>query len=175
MGMMTNRGKRPSESAVVMTELVLPNDANPLGNILGGKVMHLMDIAGAIAASRHCNRPVVTVYVDGISFQEPIKVGEVVVLEATVTWTGNTSMEVMIKVYGEDLTSGTRRHTNTAYFTFVALDDEGKPTRVPPIIVESDEEIRQFKEATIRREERLRRRARAKSNHGNGTGRRFGA
>ncbi|HHV63453.1 MAG TPA: acyl-CoA thioesterase [Firmicutes bacterium] len=159
---MNSSGKRPGDSAVTMTELVLPNDANPLGNILGGKVMHLMDIAGAIAASRHCNRPVVTVYVDGISFQEPIRVGEVVVLEATVTWTGNTSMEVMIKVYGEDLTSGTRRHTNTAYFTFVALDDEGKPTRVPPLIVESDEEIRQFKEATIRREERLKRRARAK-------------
>lgn len=151
-------GKTPGESRVTITELVLPNDTNPLGNILGGKVMHLMDMAGAVAASRHSNRPVVTVYVDSISFQHPIRVGEVIILEASVTWTGRTSMEVMVRVQGENLRTGERKLTNRAYFTFVALDDEGKPTPVPPLIPETEEERMEFEKAKLRREERLRKR-----------------
>ncbi|HEY8487513.1 MAG TPA: hotdog domain-containing protein [Thermaerobacter sp.] len=147
---------RPArESRVEMTELVLPNDANPLGNILGGKVMHLMDIAGALAASRHSRRVCVTASVDRIDFLHPIRVGEAILLEAQVTDAGRTSMEVRVNVYSENLRTGQRRHTATAFFTFVALDEHGRPTPVPAVIAETPDEQRLQAEARRRRQERL--------------------
>jgi acyl-CoA hydrolase len=139
-----------------MAELVLPNDANPLGNILGGKVMHLMDVAAAIVASRHARRPVVTVSVDGIEFHHPVKVGHVVHLTARVNHTGTTSMEVGVRVESENPLTGERLHTSSAFLTFVALDDHGRPTSVPPLEPKTASERRLFAEAAARRDERLR-------------------
>ncbi|WP_083816687.1 acyl-CoA thioesterase [Thermaerobacter marianensis] len=147
---------RPArESRVEMTELVLPNDANPLGNILGGKVMHLMDIAGALAAARHSRRVCVTASVDRIDFLHPIRVGEAILVEAQVTDAGRTSMEVRVNVYSENLRTGQRRHTATAFFTFVALDEHGRPTPVPAVIAETPDEQRLQIEARRRRQARL--------------------
>lgn len=147
---------RPArESRVEMTELVLPNDANPLGNILGGKVMHLMDIAGALAAARHSRRVCVTASVDSIDFLHPIRVGEAIQVVAQVTDAGRTSMEVQVDVYSENLRTGQRRHTATAFFTFVALDERGQPTPVPAVIAETPEERRRQAEARRRRQARL--------------------
>ncbi len=150
-------GKTPSQSAVEMTELVLPNDTNLLGNLLGGRLMHWIDIAGAIAASRHSNRIVATVALDSLDFRLPIRVGELVILKAKITWTGNTSMEVVVNVYGENTRTGEVRLTNKAYLTYVALDENGRPTPVPPIIPETEEEKRDFLEGELRRKERLQR------------------
>ncbi len=138
-----------------MTELVLPNDANTYGNILGGRVMHLMDLAGAIAAYRHCRQPVVTASVDSVVFLQPIKVGQLVLLEAAVTRAFGTSMEVRVEVCSEETLSGRRIKTSTAFLTFVALSAEGKPTGVPELVPETPEEERRFREALKRREERL--------------------
>ncbi|HEY8394587.1 MAG TPA: acyl-CoA thioesterase [Thermaerobacter sp.] len=154
---------RPArESRVEMMELVLPNDANPLGNILGGKVMHLMDIAGAMAASRHSRRVCVTASVDSIDFLRPIKVGQAILLEAQVTDAARTSMEVRVNVYSENLKTGERHHTATAFFTFVALDENGRPTPVPAVIAETPEEKRLQEEARERRRARLLRTGRIK-------------
>lgn len=143
------------ESQVVMTELVLPNDANSLGNLLGGKLMHLIDIAAAIAAARHSHLVCVTVSVDRLTFLYPIRTGEVVVLHASVNRVFNTSMEVGVKVYAEDLITGTLVHANSAYLTFVGLNAEGKPVKTSQVIPETDEERRRFEEALIRRNARL--------------------
>lgn len=148
------------ESVVEMTELVLPNDANQLGNILGGKVMHLIDICGAMAAARHARRVCVTASVDSLSFEHPVRVGQAVNLRAWVNYTARTSMEVQVEVYAEDLLTGERHHTSTALLTFVALDDQGRPTPVPPVIPETPEEKRRYAEAEQRRQERLARRGR---------------
>ncbi|MFS8639225.1 MAG: acyl-CoA thioesterase [Symbiobacteriaceae bacterium] len=145
-----------------MMELVLPNDANPLGNILGGKVMHLMDIAAAMAASRHSRRVCVTASVDSIDFLRPIKVGQAILLEAQVTDAARTSMEVRVNVYSENLRTGERHHTATAFFTFVALDEDGRPTPVPAVIAETPEEKRLQEEARERRRARLLRTGRLK-------------
>jgi len=150
--------KAPSASTVEMTEMVLPNDANGLGNLLGGRLMHWIDITGAIVASRHSSRTVVTVAVDSLDFKEPIKVGELVILRGKITWSGRTSMEVAVDVYGENLKTGQRRLTNEAYLTFVALDDNGHPTPVPCVMPETSEERQAFEQAINRREERLKRR-----------------
>ncbi len=138
-----------------MTELVLPNDANTYGNILGGRVMHLMDLAGAIAAYRHCRKPVVTASVDSVVFLHPIKVGQLVLLEAAVTRAFGTSMEVRVEVCSEETLSGKRITTSTAFLTFVALDSNGKPARVPELIPETAEEKRRHREALRRRTDRL--------------------
>ncbi len=143
-------------SQVEMTELVLPNDTNQLGNLLGGRLMHMMDIAMAIAAARHAGLVCVTASVDRIDFHEPIKLGQVVVLHASVNRVFRTSMEVGVKVFAEDLRSGTCIHTNSAYMTFVGLNDEGKPTPSPQVIPETDDEQRRFEQALERREKRLR-------------------
>jgi len=147
--------KPPRESVVEMTELVLPNDANNLGTVLGGKVMHLMDVAGAIAARRHTRRPVVTAEVDTLTFHSPIHIGELIVLKATVNRAFRTSLEVGVKVFAENTLTGLRRHTASAYFTFVALDDDGHPTEVPPVQPETDDEKRRYEEAAMRRAMRL--------------------
>lgn len=150
--------KKVKDSQVEMRELVLPNDTNPLGTILGGKVMHLMDIAAAMAAMKHSGKTVVTVSVDHIDFLSPIKMGQIVLIKASVNYVHKTSMEVGVKVWAEDFKTGKRTHTSSAYFTFVALDEKGKPTQVPKIIPETDEEKRRYREAQKRREARLARR-----------------
>lgn len=153
--------KPPRMSAVEMTEVVLPNDANPLGNMLGGRLLHLIDMAAAVAAARHSGRPCVTASFDSVDFLTPVHVGEVCILRAKVTWTGRTSIEVAVDVYAENLLTGTRRHTTTAFTTFVAIDPgTGKPAEVPPVLPESDEEKRLFDEGKLRREQRMARRGR---------------
>jgi acyl-CoA hydrolase len=142
-------------SEVIMTELVLPNDTNQLGNLLGGKVMHLMDIAMAIAAARHTGLICVTASVDQIHFLHPVKLGEVVVLKAAVNRVFHSSMEVGVKVYAENPRKGTFIHTNSAYATFVGLNAEGKPTACPQVIPESADEMRRFENAEVRRKTRL--------------------
>ncbi len=144
-----------------MIEVVLPNDANPLGNILGGKVMHLMDIAGAIAAHRHCRSLVVTASVDNLDFIHPIRVGQLIVLRSRITRAFHTSMEAEVKVFLEDYLTGERRQTSSAFVTYVALDSEGKPKEVPPLVPRTVEEKRRYREALERRRLRLSTAARA--------------
>jgi len=155
------KGKAVGESAVEMVEVVLPNDANPLGNMLGGRVMHLIDISGAIAAHRHARAQVVTAAVDNLDFLYHIRVGELVVLRAQITRAFQTSMEAEVKVYREDYLTGERRQTSSAFVTYVALDAAGKPQRVPPLIPHSAEEKRLYREALERRRRRLAQAARA--------------
>lgn len=150
-----SKGKTVSESRTTMTEVVLPNDANTLGNILGGKVMHLIDIAGAIAAFRHCRSQVVTVSVDTLQFHHPVRVGELVLLEASVNRAFTTSMEVEVEVFSEDPLTGKRMKTSTAFLTFVAVDAAGQPRAVPTVIAETPVEKRRYKEALGRRRRRL--------------------
>lgn len=147
---------RPAkQSQVVMTELVLPNDTNQLGNLLGGRLMHWIDIAAALAAMRHSGKVCVTASVDGMSFHHPIKIGQVVTLRASVNRAFNTSMEVGVRVEMEDLRNGTCLHANTAYLTFVGIDEDGKPLPAPPVIPESEDEHRRYAAAAIRRAARL--------------------
>ena len=149
-------------SYVEMTELVLPNDTNQLGNLLGGKLMHLMDIAMAISAARHAGLVCVTASVDEINFLHPIRLGEVVVLRASVNRVFHTSMEVGVKVFAENIRSGEFHHTNSAYMTFVGLSAEGKPTPSAQVIPETEEEMRRFENALARRNHRLQHRRREK-------------
>lgn len=150
--------KKVSESKVEMRELILPNDTNLLGNLLGGRLLHWMDIAGAMAASRHAQSIVATVAIDSVDFKQPVHVGEMIVLKAKLTWVGRTSMEVLVEACSENYLTGESKFTNRAYFTFVALDDDGKPRPVPRLILETDEELREYQEALKRREARLKRR-----------------
>lgn len=147
--------KSPSMSYVEMSELVLPNDTNLLGNLLGGRLLHWIDIAGAMAASRHSGKVVATVAMDSVDFRHPIKKGEMVILKSKLTWVGRTSMEVTVKVYTENFKDGSTVMTNQAYLTFVALDDAGKPVSVPRLVPESEGEKRDFYEAEKRRNKRL--------------------
>jgi acyl-CoA hydrolase len=153
-------GRPVSASRTEMTELVLPQDANLLGNILGGRVMHLIDIAGAIAAHRHCHRQVVTASVDHLDFLNPVRVGDLIVLEAQVNRAFHTSMEVGVQVFSEDSAAGTRKHTTKAFLTFVSLDNSGKPCPVPPLLLQTADERRRYREAGARRKARLSTRAR---------------
>ena len=152
-------GKPVRESASEYSELALPNDANGLGHVLGGKVMHLVDLAGAMAAMRHARRPVVTASVDHMSFLYPVRISQLIILRSSVNRVFRTSMEVGVKVQVEDLLSGERRHTSSAYLTFVALDGQGKPIEIPPVIPETPDEIRRYQQAGERREYRLAHRA----------------
>ncbi len=148
-------GKTVAESAAEMLEVVLPNDANPLGNLLGGRVMHLIDIAGAISAHRHARSQVVTVAVDNLDFLYPIRVGELVVLRAHITRTFRTSLEAEVRVYREDYLTGERQQTSSAFVTYVAVDYAGKPQEIPPLIPHTKEEKRRYREALVRRRQRL--------------------
>lgn len=152
------RARTVKESAVEMTEIVLPNDTNPLGNLMGGRVMHLVDVAAAVAAGRHSRRPCVTAAIDEIVFHAPVKMGSVLVLKAAVNLACTTSMEIGVRVESEDRQTGLRRHCASAYLTFVALDDSGHPTAVPPLAPKSAEEKRRNVEALRRRAQRLDRR-----------------
>jgi acyl-CoA hydrolase len=147
--------KKSADSKVEMTELVLPNDTNFYGNLMGGRLMYWMDVAAAMAAWKHCNAPCVTASVDNISFVSPIKLGNVVHIEAKVSRAFNTSMEIHLKVWGEDYTQQYKYQSNEAYFTFVALDPNGKPREVPELILETEDEKRLYDGALRRRQLRL--------------------
>lgn len=154
---LTPRPVRQSISEIA--ELALPNDANTFGNLIGGKVMHLVDIAGAIAASRHAGVPCVTASIDHMTFIHPIHIGELVMLRASVNRAFNTSMEVGVKVLVENLSTREVRHTSSAYLTFVAIDAAGRRVRVPPVTLETEDERRRYEAAGKRREYRLQQRA----------------
>jgi acyl-CoA hydrolase len=134
----------PEETVSIMTELVLPSQANLLGNLLGGQLMHLMDIAGALTCRRHSGTEVATVAVDKLEFKYPVKVGEIITVSSKMTWTGHTSMKVRIVVGAEDIKTHTSKLTNTACFTFVALDENGRPTAVPPLLPQTEVEKAAF-------------------------------
>ena len=152
--------KRAAESATEMVQVVLPNDANPLGFILGGTVMHLIDIAGAIACHRHTRSLLVTAAVDDLQFLHPIKVGDLIILKSRVTCAFHTSLEAQVDVYSEQTLSGEQKLTSRAYLTFVAVARDGARVPVPPLVVETDEERRVCAEAQARRAARLETKAR---------------
>ncbi len=147
--------KTVANSRCTMTEIVLPNDTNGLGNMMGGRLLHLMDKAAAISTQRHANRVCVTAAVDSVEFHSPIREGEIVIIESQVNRAFNTSMEVELNVWAEDPRAQTRRKCNRAFYTFVAVDENIQPTRVPPIIPETDEEKERYENASKRRELRL--------------------
>jgi acyl-CoA hydrolase len=152
---MTQEPKTAKESHIIMTELVLPNDTNVHGNLMGGRLMYWMDIAASLSAGKHCNSPAVTASVDNISFENPIKLGNVVHIEAKLSRAFSTSMEVHIRVWGEDHLQQYRYKSNEAYYTFVALDPNRKPRAVPAVIPETEEEKGLFEGALRRRQLRL--------------------
>ena len=152
---MDRRKKTPRESLTQMTEMVLPNDTNTLNNLMGGKLMHWMDIVSAIAAQKHAGSIVVTASVDNISFREPIRLGNIVTLTAKVTRSFRTSIEVRIDVTAEDIPAGVRTPSHSAYFTFVAVDGKGGTVEVPEVVPETDDEQAQFEGALRRRQLRL--------------------
>ena len=149
------KAKKASESSVIMTEIVLPNDTNTFGNLMGGRLMYWMDIAAALSAMKHCAAPVVTASVDNISFENPIKLGNVVHIEAKVSRAFNSSMEVHLRVWGEDALQQFKYKSNEAYYTFVALDPHGKGRPVPSLVPETPDEIELFEGALRRRQIRL--------------------
>lgn len=149
------QAKTPQDSYTIMNELVLPNDTNTLNNLMGGRLLHWMDIAAAISAQKHCNRIVVTASVDNVSFKHSIKLGDVVSIEARVTRAFNTSVEVRMDVWAENVPSGTRVKSNEAYYTFVALDKDGNTVQVPELIPSTPEEKILFDGALRRRQLRL--------------------
>ena len=152
----TERPKRFMKDArAEMTEIVMPNDANPHGSVSGGRVMHLIDVCAAVAATRHARRPVVTIAVDELVFLAPVPVGHILLLDGQVTFAGETSMEVKVVVRGENPVTGERRHTTTAHLTFVGLDEAGRPATVPELVAETDGERAMLERAQRRREERL--------------------
>ena len=155
-------GRLVSESASEISEMALPTHANPLGNLLGGRVMHLVDIAAALAAMRHARCSVVTASIDNMNFLYPIHIGELVLLKASVNRVFTTSMEVGVKVLVENLRSGEVRHTSSAYLTFVAIGNEGEKLPLPQVIPETEDEIRRFQKAGERRKVRLEMREQAK-------------
>ncbi len=153
---MSTRGKKTIESKTVMTEMIMPNDTNPLGNLMGGNLLRWMDIIGGICAGKHCEAHVVTASVDNVSFQKPIRLGDVITLEAVVTRAFNTSVEVYVEVFAADIKGGNNRMSNHAYFSFVAIDEEaGKPRIVPPLLPLTAEEQKLYEGANRRRELRL--------------------
>ncbi|UKJ06471.1 acyl-CoA thioesterase [Solitalea lacus] len=149
------KAKPAKESLTIMNELVLPNDTNPLNNLMGGRLLHMMDIAAGIAAQKHSNRVVVTASVDNVSFKNPIGLGDVVTINAQVTRAFSTSMEVRMDVWGENIPNGTRFKSNEAYYTFVAVDQTGRPIPVPEVIAETEDEKKFYDGALRRRQLRL--------------------
>lgn len=154
-----NKKKTVKNSVITMTELVLPHHTNQLGNLLGGQLMHWLDICAALAGSKHSQRICVTASVDRIDFLYPIKLGEVVTLYSSVNRVFNTSMEIGVKVFAESHLTGNCKHTNSAYFTFVSVDENAKPVKTFEIIPETEDEKRRYRQALERRQERLRQRS----------------
>jgi acyl-CoA hydrolase len=138
-----------------MTEMMLPNDANPQGNVLGARVLYLIDLAGAMAAHRHSNGEVVTASMDGMKFMHKVEVGQILILSAQVNRAFNTSMEVGVDVFSEDIRTGKRQRTGAAFLTYVAMDDSGRPRQVPGIVPQTAVEQDRYKEAGLRRSARL--------------------
>lgn len=149
------KAKYVKESQTIMTEMVLPNDTNTLSNLMGGNLMRMIDIAGAICAQKHSNRIVVTASVDNVSFVNPIPLGHVVTLEAKITRAFNTSMEIVVEVFSENIPAGTKNKTNQAFLTFVAVDQSGRPIEVSEAIPETKEEKELYEKALVRRNFRL--------------------
>lgn len=148
-------GKRVAESTVVMAQLMNPQDANPRGNVHGGVIMYLIDNAAGSAAIRHARAPVVTASIDRLDFHHPVFIGDMVTLRASVNFVGRTSMEVGVRVEAESLLSGDKRHTASAYLTFVSLDEDGRPSPLPQLILETEDEKRRHQEAQARKQTRL--------------------
>jgi acyl-CoA hydrolase len=147
--------KKAGESYIVMTELVLPHHTNQLGNLLGGQLMHWIDICAALSAAKHSQRVCVTASVDRVDFHHPIKLGDAVTLHASVNRVYNTSMEVGVEVYAQSFKKNLKVHSNTAYLTFVSVDDNGKPVKTTQLLPETEDEKRRYEEALERREYRL--------------------
>ncbi len=145
----------PGDSEAVMTELMMPQHANVLGNVFGGVILSLVDRVAAVAAIRHARSPCVTVSVDKVDFKEPIRIGEMVTAYARVNYTGRTSMEIGVKIEAENILTGDKRHTNSCYVTYVALDENGRPKPVPPLVPQTDEEKRRWERARLRRVDRV--------------------
>ena len=156
---MDDTAKTVATSQVEMIEIIFPNDANPLGNIFGGRVMQLIDIVASIAAMRHCRNAVVTASMDRLDFVSPAYVGEVLILQASVNYVARTSMEVGVKVTAENPLTGERRHTASSYVTYVAIDKNGTPMPVPRLQTETEEQQRRYRQAEERRNHRLKERA----------------
>lgn len=146
----------PEQSETTLSELMMPNQVNSLGNVFGGEVMAMIDRAAAVAAMRHAGRPVVTASIDRVDFRQPIYAGELVTCQARVTYVGHTSMEVQVLVRAEDPLTGTHRDTNTCYLTFVAIDRQHRPAPVPRLLLETERDRRSFHEGEVRRAARLR-------------------
>ncbi len=149
---MSAKIKTPKDSLAILTEMVLPNDTNTIGNLMGGRLLHWMDIASAIAAHRHCRRVVVTASVNNVSFNQPIRLGEIVTMEAKVSRAFTSSMEVFIDVWVENNTTGEKKKCNEAIYTFVAVDQIGNPINVPELVPETEEEKKRFDGALRRRQ-----------------------
>jgi acyl-CoA hydrolase len=149
------QGRHPGESEAVMSELMMPQHANIMGNVFGGVILALVDRVAAVSAMRHARRQCVTVSVDKVDFREPIHVGELITAYARVNFAGHTSMEVGVKIEAENVLSGEKRHTNSCYITYVALDDNGQPAEVPPILPQTDEEKARYDRASKRRANRV--------------------
>lgn len=147
--------KKVQNSRTIMTEMIMPNDTNALGNLMGGNLLRMMDVVGAICAQKHSNRIVVTASVDNVSFKKAIPLGYVITLEAQVTRSFNSSMEVMVNVFSENIPAGTKENTNNAFLTFVAVDQSGRPIEVPELLPEGKEETELFEGALRRRQLRL--------------------
>ena len=148
-------GRPVRESRSEYSYVGMAGDANPLGNVLGGRVMHLVDLCAWLAAQRHSRRPAVTAAIDALSFAQPVRVGQLIILRSSVNRVFRTSMEVGVKVWAEDMETGEARHTSSAYLTFVAIGEDGKPMAVPPVIAETEDEKRRYNEAGLRRAQRL--------------------
>ena len=148
-------GKKVKDSSVVIAQVMVPQDVNPSGNVHGGVIMRLIDTTAGVVASRHARSNVVTVSIDRLDFHSPVFVGDLLVLKGSLNMVGRTSMEIGVRVEAEDLMTGQVRHTASAYLTFVALDKEGKPREIPPLILETEEEVRRNREAKARRSQRV--------------------
>lgn len=155
---MSQEGRRVRDSQLSISQIMGPTDANLYGNVHGGVIMRLVDEVGGIVAARHAHRPVVTVVIDSMTFISPVQVGDLLRLDGSVNWVGRTSIEVGVKVQAENVLSGQLTHTNSAFCVYVALGDDGRPTPVPPLILESDEEKRRWEEGARRQQLRLARR-----------------
>jgi len=149
------QGRHPAESEAIVSELMMPQHANLMGNVFGGVILALVDRVAAVCAIRHARRQCVTVSVDKVDFREPIHVGELITAFARVNFAGKTSMEVGVKIVAENLLTGEKRHTNSCYVTYVALDDNGRPTAVPPVVPETADEKRRYERAAKRRTTRV--------------------
>ncbi len=150
------RGRKVSESSETLLHLMMPTDANPLGNVFGGTILRLMDEAAGIVAARHARSNTVTASVDRMDFWAPVYVGNLLILKAAINYVGRTSMEVGVRIEAEDLMTGKRTHTGSCYLTYVALDEDRRPAPVPPIIPETRAEKQRFREAQERRKMRMR-------------------